>query len=104
MRKLFKLALDGLVSFSYLPLRLASFLGFLVSLSAFALAARTLYMKIRNPQFIAGFTTIVVGVTLLGGIQLITLGIMGEYVGRIFDEVKQRPLYTVREVVGFGRE
>ena len=54
-----------------------------------------------NTIFIAGFTTIVVGITLLGGIQLITLGIAGEYIGRIFDEVKQRPLYTVREVYGF---
>ncbi len=104
MSKLLKLALDGLVSFSYLPLRLASLLGFAVSLSAFALGARTVYMKLRYPDFIAGFTTIVVGITLLGGIQLITLGIMGEYIGRIFDEVKQRPLYTVREVIGFEEQ
>jgi glycosyltransferase involved in cell wall biosynthesis len=101
MSKLLKLALDGLVSFSYLPLRMASLIGFVVSMSAFALGARTLYMKLRYPDFIAGFTTIVVGITLLGGIQLITLGIMGEYIGRIFDEVKQRPLYTLREVTGF---
>jgi glycosyltransferase involved in cell wall biosynthesis len=101
LAKLLRLAVDGLVSFSYLPLRLASLLGFVVSISAFALGARTLLMKLRNPDFIAGFTTIVVGITLLGGIQLITLGIIGEYIGRIFDEVKQRPLYTVREVIGF---
>ena len=100
LTKLVKLAVDGLVSFSYLPLRLASVMGFVVSLVAFALGARTLYMKLRYPTFIAGFTTIVVGVTLLGGIQLITLGIAGEYIGRIFDEVKQRPLYTVRRVLG----
>jgi glycosyltransferase involved in cell wall biosynthesis len=101
LAKLFKLAVDGLVSFSYTPLRLASLVGFAVSASAFALGARTLYMKLRYPDFIAGFTTIVVGITLLGGIQLITLGIAGEYIGRIFDEVKQRPLYTVREAIGF---
>jgi len=101
LAKLVKLALDGLISYSYLPLRLASLVGLLVSTSSFALAGWTIYMKLTVPNFIAGFTTVVVGVTLLGGIQLITLGIIGEYIGRIFDEVKQRPLYTVREVIGF---
>ncbi len=99
--KLMRLATDGLVSFSYVPLRLASIMGFVISAVAFALALWTVYEKIVHPDYIAGFTTIVVAVSLLGGIQLITLGIIGEYIGRIFDEVKGRPLYTVREALGF---
>ena len=102
--KLMRLATDGLVSFSYVPLRLASLFGLVVSAVAFTLALWTIYEKMVHPDYIAGFTTIVVAVCLLGGIQLFTLGIVGEYIGRIFDEVKQRPLYTVREVVGFDEE
>lgn len=102
--KLMRLATDGLVSFSYIPLRLASLFGLVISAVAFGLAMWTIYEKIVHPNYIAGFTTVVVAVCLLGGIQLLTLGIVGEYIGRIFDEVKQRPLYTVREVVGFDEE
>ncbi|HHX42841.1 MAG TPA: glycosyltransferase [Chloroflexi bacterium] len=104
LRKLMRLATDGLVSFSYIPLRLASLFGFVISAVAFALALWTIYEKLIHPDYIAGLTTIVVAVSLLGGIQLITLGIIGEYIGRIFDEVKQRPLYTVREVLGFDEQ
>lgn len=101
MRKLIKLALDGLISFSHVPLRVATLMGFTVSAVAFVLAGWTLYKKLSHPEFIAGFSTIVIAITLLGGVQLLTLGIIGEYIGRIFDEVKQRPLYTVQETIGF---
>ncbi len=101
--KLIRLALDGFFSFSYLPLRLASLLGLLVSMAGFVLAVWTIYKRLVLPQFPSGFATIVVGMMFLGGIQLLALGVIGEYVGRIFDEVKQRPLYIVRERWGFDR-
>lgn len=99
--KLTRLALDGFFSFSYLPLRLASLLGLLVSVAGFFLAVWTIYKRLVLPEFPSGFATIVVGMMFLGGIQLLALGMIGEYVGRIFDEVKQRPLYIVRERWGF---
>jgi dolichol-phosphate mannosyltransferase len=99
--KLTRLALDGFFSFSYLPLRLASLLGLLVSIAGFFLAVWTIYKRLVLPEFPSGFATIVVGMMFLGGIQLLALGMIGEYVGRIFDEVKQRPIYIVRERWGF---
>ena len=101
--KLTRLALDGFFSFSYLPLRLASLVGLVVSIAGFILAVWTIYKRLVLPEFPSGFATIVVGMMFLGGIQLLALGVIGEYVGRIFDEVKQRPLYIVRERWGFDR-
>ena len=96
--KLIYLALDGLISFSFLPLRLISILGLLVSvfsiLMAFFYFIKRLFMGLSPP----GFATLVVAILLLSGIQLITLGVIGEYIGRIFEEVKQRPLYIVSRV------
>ena len=98
--KLMKLALDGIFSFSYFPLQLASYTGFAVSgLSFFAIAVY-LYKKLfvgHEPQ---GFPTLVTVVLFLGGIQLISLGVIGEYIGRIYDEVKRRPTYIVRRRSG----
>ena len=98
--KLMKLALDGIFSFSYFPLQLASYTGFAVSgLSFFAIAVY-LYKKLfvgHEPQ---GFPTLVTVVLFLGGIQLISLGVIGEYIGRIYDEVKRRPTYIVRRMYG----
>ena len=98
--KLMKLALDGIFSFSYFPLQLASYTGFAVSgLSFFAIAVY-LYKKLfvgHEPQ---GFPTLVTVVLFLGGIQLISLGVIGEYIGRIYDEVKRRPTYIVRRTYG----
>ena len=98
--KLMKLALDGIFSFSYFPLQLASYTGFAVSgLSFFAIAVY-LYKKLfvgHEPQ---GFPTLVTVVLFLGGIQLISLGVIGEYIGRIYDEVKRRPTYIIRRAYG----
>ena len=97
--RLFYLALDGLVSFSYLPLRIITMLGFLVSLITIVLAVfyaiRRLTVGLNPP----GFATIVVAIFFLAGLQLVTRGVIGEYVGRIFEEVKQRPLYVIRRVL-----
>ena len=94
------LALDGLVSFSYMPLRVITILGFSVSLGSIILAIFYVIKKLTSGLSPPGFATIVVASFFLAGIQLITMGVIGEYVGRIFEEVKQRPLYIVRRVTG----
>jgi dolichol-phosphate mannosyltransferase len=101
-RKMFKFALDAITSFSYAPLQLASYLGFAIAgLSALA-ALGVVYARLfmQATPFLGQATTLVV-VLFMGGVQLITLGIIGEYLGRIYDEVKGRPLYLVREALGF---
>jgi len=100
LSRLIYLALDGLVSFSFLPLRIISILGWCVSIFSFLLSILYIIKKIffgLNPP---GFATLVVAVFFLSGIQLITIGVIGEYVGRISEEVKQRPLYVVKQVIG----
>ncbi len=94
------LALDGFISFSHTPLRLASLLGIGISLMSFVLAAFYFVKKLTLGLNPPGFATLVVAIFFLAGMQLITIGVMGEYIGRIFDEVKQRPLYIVRRVTG----
>ncbi len=96
--RLMVLALDGLVSFSYLPLRVITALGFVASGFALLLAAFYAVKKLTVGLNPPGFATLVVAIFLLAGIQMITLGVIGEYVGRIFEEVKQRPLYVVQRV------
>lgn len=103
--KMLRFALDGLTSFSYVPLRLATYLGFTVSLISLVYIVWALGLKLLTNRVVAGWTSIIVAVLFVGGIQLITLGIVGEYIGRIYEEVKQRPLYLVDEdeVVGFAK-
>jgi dolichol-phosphate mannosyltransferase len=106
-KKSLKLALDGLFSFSAAPLRFATYLGLWVSGFAFFGVVFTLAQKIFAAQFAkiglapgAGFPTIVISILFLGGVQLICLGILGEYIGRIYDEVKGRPLWIIRDSAG----
>ncbi|GIW43734.1 MAG: glycosyl transferase [Candidatus Binatia bacterium] len=102
LSKLFKLAYDGLVSYSFVPLRMVTHFGFAVSAVAFGLILYLLVLRVvYGERLVTGWTSTVVVILFLGGIQLLSLGILGEYVGRIFDEVKRRPLYVVRETVGF---
>ena len=100
MPKLMKLALDGIFSFSYFPLQIASYTGFIISVISFLGILVYLYKKLfigGEPQ---GFPTLVILVLFMGGIQLISLGVIGEYIGRIYDEVKRRPAYVVRKIWG----
>ncbi len=101
LSKLFKLAYDGMISYSFVPLRLATQLGFVISAVAFLLILYFLGLRVFFGQLLVGWTSTIVVILFLGGVQLISLGILGEYVGRIFDEVKRRPLYIVRETLGF---
>ena len=99
-RKLFRFAFDGITSFSTVPLRVWTYLGGVISLLAFAAA---IYFAVRTALFgtdVPGYPSLIVSVMFFSGIQLISLGVIGEYVGRIFAEVKRRPLYVVAETVG----
>ena len=99
-----KLAVHGLFSFSNAPLRLVLGLGFLVSLFAVGEAIYALIGKFGGFYTVPGWSSIVFVVSFLGGIQLIVLGVIGEYVSLIYDEAKRRPIYLVRELHGFERD
>jgi polyisoprenyl-phosphate glycosyltransferase len=96
LRRMIRFSLDAISSFSHVPLQAATALGFLFSLVAFLAIPVAIGFRIAG-QFVPGITTVLLVVLLLGGIQLITIGIIGEYLGRVYDEVKRRPLYVVRD-------
>jgi dolichol-phosphate mannosyltransferase len=95
LSKMMKFSLDAISSFSHRPLQLATLLGFLISTLAFVAIPVVIILRLLH-SYLPGFGAITITVLLLGGIQLITIGIIGEYVGRIYDEVKGRPLYLVK--------
>jgi dolichol-phosphate mannosyltransferase len=102
LRTMLKLAITAITGFSFFPLQIATFVGFIVAgLSAVA-AMLVIYARLfLESQAFLGQATTLVAVLFLGGVQLITLGIIGEYLGRIYDEVRGRPLYIVNETYGF---
>jgi dolichol-phosphate mannosyltransferase len=111
-RKSLRLAMDGMFSFSIMPLRLATWLGLAISAACFIGALFTLLEKIFAAQFAKfgftpgphGVTTMVISILFLGAVQLICLGILGEYIGRIYEEVKGRPLWILRDSAGLAAE
>ncbi len=103
LAKLVKLGLDGILSFSTLPLKMALLLGLLVSAGGFVGIALVVFLRLsRWIELPWGWASTVVLVMFLGGVQLTTIGIVGEYIARIYEEVKARPLYLVAERVGFA--
>jgi dolichol-phosphate mannosyltransferase len=104
LRKMLRLALDGITSFSYLPLQLATYFGFFVAVVSMVFLLAVLLLRAFFPDFFYGQATTLVMVLFLGSVQLIFLGIIGEYLGRIYDEVKRRPLYIVAEELGFEED
>ena len=100
--KLLKLASDGLFSFSIVPLRAAAMLGSIAILLSLAFSLYTLYAKLFMSRTPAGFTSIMLFMSFLTGVQLFFLGVIGEYIGRIYQETKRRPLYVVGSVVRHG--
>jgi hypothetical protein len=102
--KMIRFATDGILAFSVRPLRMATWLGLAVSVSAFAAAIVLVAMRLAGDVVVEGWTSLAVLVLLLAGVQLMTIGALGEYVGRIYAEVRHRPLYLVRELRGFAAE
>ena len=96
------LAINGLVSFSKVPLRISTYVGLLSAAIALLMVLLVLYWRIFQPDSpLTGLTTIIIAIFFLGAVQLVSIGILGEYIGRIYEEVKGRPLYTLGEVAGF---
>ena len=102
--KMVGFALDGLTSFSRQPLRLATHLGVWLALASVALMIGLIaYKLLGGTGLVSGWTSLAVAVLFLGGVQLLALGILGEYIGRIYEEVKERPLYLVRDTINVDR-
>ncbi len=100
LRKMISLALDGIVSFSVIPLRLISFVGLMLSLLALVGIIYAVTARLMTDSWVPGWTLLFISSLMIGGLQFIFLGIMGEYIGRIYGEAKQRPLFLVLEVLG----
>ncbi len=99
LRKMVIFAFDAIVSFSSAPLRVATALGLFSSLAAFSYAAFAVWARLFTGRVVSGWTSMVIVVAFLGGVQLLSLGVIGEYLGRIYNEAKARPLYFVDEVL-----
>jgi len=100
-KKSLALAINSLVSFSKIPLRLSTYLGLFSALIALLMALLVLYWRLQQPDSpVTGLATILIAVFFLGSVQLIGIGILGEYIGRIYEEVKGRPAYTIAEIAG----
>ncbi|TWH49140.1 glycosyltransferase family 2 protein [Sporomusa sp. KB1] len=97
LKKMLNFALDGITAYSKLPLRLAFYMGLLSGLLSLFLTVDVVYTKLFTTEAVPGWATIAASVLLLGGLQLVGLGIIGEYIGRIFEEVKERPLYWISD-------
>lgn len=104
LKKMVRFATDGITSFSYVPLQLATTAGFVFAGLALVAIPIVAILRLLGNQAFLGQASTLISVLLLGGVQLIFLGILGEYLGRIYDEVKQRPLYLISEKVGFESE
>ncbi|OCA88297.1 glycosyltransferase [Bacillus sp. FJAT-27225] len=103
-RKMVKFAADGIIAFSTKPLRLVTMIGLVAVLISFLLLLYALIVKIFGYQVEAGWTSIIVAITFFSGTQLLGLGIVGQYIARIYDESKNRPIYIVRETINIGEE
>jgi glycosyltransferase involved in cell wall biosynthesis len=100
LHKMLKLATDGIVTFSVAPLRLALNCGFAIAALSLLAAVTAITLKLKGIHVVPGWVSLVVVTAFLGGVQLIVLGTLGEYVGRIYEEVRRRPLYIIRETQG----
>ncbi|MDO8872114.1 MAG: glycosyltransferase family 2 protein [Methanoregula sp.] len=101
VRKLLQFAINGITSFSIKPLKLVTFMGFVISVSTFIYLIFTIYYALFLKIEVSGWASLMICVLFLGGIQLISIGILGEYVGKIFIETKKRPRYVIRHTKGF---
>ena len=102
--KLLNLAIEGITSFTTSPLRISLWTGLIISISAFAWAAFLIIRKLFFGADMSGYTSLMSAILLLGGVQLVSIGVIGEYIGRIFTETKNRPVYLAQEIKEFKRE
>ena len=100
--KLWNFALDGITGFSTVPLRLAGYIGFLTAITSILYGTYLVYRTLVSGVDLPGYASLMVAVLFLGGLQLMVLGIIGEYLGRNYTESKNRPLYVVKDRAGFG--
>lgn len=98
--KLLNFAIEGITSFSYVPLRLATYIGLVIALMSFFYAAYIMISTLIYGNPVPGYPSLITIILFLGGVQLICIGILGEYMGRIYNEVKQRPVYVIRKTFG----
>lgn len=101
LTKLFKLAFSGLISFSEFPLILISVIGTLIAIASLGYGTYIVLKRIMSGGTVIGWHTIVASITFLGGVQLLILGLIGAYITKIFDEIKQRPLFIIDQIIGF---
>ena len=104
LRKMLRLALDGFVGFSTAPLRFALTLGLVMAVASVLYGITAIAVKLAGVAYVPGYASLLVTITFLSGVQLMVIGMVGQYVGRIYDEVRARPLYLVRETRGFASE
>jgi dolichol-phosphate mannosyltransferase len=98
-----RFALDGILSFSVKPLRLSTLMGFVSAGMALTGILYALGIRLFTQRWVTGWTALIIAILFLGGAQLISLGIIGEYIGRLYGEAKRRPLYLVRETLGLNQ-
>jgi dolichol-phosphate mannosyltransferase len=96
--KMIRFAFDGITSFSIFPLHIATIFGFIVSLFSFLYAFYAIYKRLFTSEALPGWASVLVAVLFLGGIQLLSIGVLGEYLGRVYSETKSRPIYIIRNI------
>jgi glycosyltransferase involved in cell wall biosynthesis len=104
LRKMMRFALDGITSFSVLPLRFATYVGMLMIVASVGVIVWALVAKYAMHQVVQGWTAIMIVIAIFSSVQLLMIGILGEYIGRIYEEVKRRPLYVVGDTVNVGKD
>ena len=104
LKKMLKFAMDGITTFSYKPLKISTYVGFLVASLSFIYLAVVVCLRLFTDMTVTGWASTLAVSLIFNGVILMMLGIIGEYIGRIYDETKNRPLYIIREKKGFGEE
>jgi glycosyltransferase involved in cell wall biosynthesis len=100
LSKMLRFSLDGVTAFSTVPLRLASYVGLFAAISGIPYALWAVYTRMFTDRAVEGWASVIVALLFLGGVQLLSIGIMGEYLGRVYEEAKGRPLYLTQELIG----
>ncbi|MBQ3553634.1 MAG: glycosyltransferase family 2 protein [Clostridia bacterium] len=104
LRKMLRFAMDGITTFSYKPLKISTYIGFILAFFSFVYLIVVLCLRLFTDVTVAGWASILAVLLISNGVVLMMLGIIGEYIGRIYDETKNRPLYIVRETIGFSED